>query len=159
MRERHPRIGGLLLALFDDPQSTKAWSIGAAGERAVGARLQSVTGDGVVVLHDRRIPRSRANIDHVVVCSLGVYVIDAKRYADKRIECRIQGSVFRPEPPKLFVGGRDKTGLVQGMDKQVDAVRGVLADVAPEMPITPVLCFVDGLWVYGRSRSRLGAWW
>jgi hypothetical protein len=39
IRNRHPKVGGLILALSDDPQSTKAWASGAKGEAALGARF------------------------------------------------------------------------------------------------------------------------
>lgn len=55
IRETHPKLGGLILALSDEPQTTKAWAIGAAGEERLGARLDGLTRDGVHVLHDRRI--------------------------------------------------------------------------------------------------------
>lgn len=32
IRQAHPRLGGLILALSDDPQSTRAWASGAVGE-------------------------------------------------------------------------------------------------------------------------------
>lgn len=76
----HPRLGKLLLAVFDEPQSTKAWGQGAAGEETVGASLRAISSESLRVLNDRRIPGSRANIDHLVVTAHGVYVIDAKRY-------------------------------------------------------------------------------
>jgi hypothetical protein len=37
----------------------------------------------VAVLHDRRIPGSRANIDHIAIAATGVWVIDSKRYKRK----------------------------------------------------------------------------
>ena len=79
IREAHPRMGGLILALSDDPQSTKAWATGAQGEERLGRQLDGHVGDGVHVLHDRRIPPTKANIDHIVVCPSGVFVIDAKK--------------------------------------------------------------------------------
>lgn len=79
IREAHPRVGGILLALSDDPQSTKAWATGARGEEQLGRRLDGLAERGVRVLHDRRIPGTRANIDHIAVSSSGVFVIDAKR--------------------------------------------------------------------------------
>jgi hypothetical protein len=36
------------------------------------------------VLHDRRIPGTQANIDHIAITSTGIYVIDAKRHVGKR---------------------------------------------------------------------------
>jgi excisionase family DNA binding protein len=35
MRTRHPKLGGLILALSEDPQSTKAWASGARGEAEI----------------------------------------------------------------------------------------------------------------------------
>jgi Nuclease-related domain len=64
------------------------------------------------VLHDRRIPGSRANIDHIVVAPCGVFVIDAKNYKG-RVEKRDRGGFFSTDC-RLYVGGRDKTPLVAG---------------------------------------------
>ena len=77
---RHPRIGRLILAVTTDPQSTKAWVRGAQGERRLGVQLDKLATDGAVVLHDRRIPNSRANIDHIVIAHSGMWVIDANHY-------------------------------------------------------------------------------
>jgi len=72
VRTNHPRIGGFLLSVFADPQSTRAWSFGAEGERKLSEMLASVAGESLRVLNDRRIPRTQANIDHLVVCPSGV---------------------------------------------------------------------------------------
>jgi hypothetical protein len=100
----HPKIGKLLLAVFDDPQSTRAWSVGADGENVLGETLEPLAGPTLRVLHDRRIPRTTANIDHLVVCSSGVFVIDAKRYLNRRPELRVEGGLFRPRTELLYVG-------------------------------------------------------
>lgn len=63
-------------------------------------------------LHGRRIPGTRANIDHIVVMAAGVFVVDAKRYVDKRPELRVEGGILRPRVERLMVGGRDRTKLV-----------------------------------------------
>src|SRR5213592_1999593 len=81
-RERHPHIGDLLLRLQSPPTNETAWATGAAGEEALAAHLANRCPD-VIVLHDRRLPRSRANIDYLAVTPSGVYVIDAKRYKGK----------------------------------------------------------------------------
>ncbi|MEO6411395.1 MAG: hypothetical protein ABIO48_02305 [Pedococcus sp.] len=59
VRTAHPKLGGLILALSEDPQSTTAWARGSVGEERLGARLDSTAGALVRVLHDRRIPGSR----------------------------------------------------------------------------------------------------
>jgi hypothetical protein len=141
----HPKIGKFLLAVFDDPQSTTAWSVGAIGEQRLGEALAAIAGPTVRVLHDRRIPRTTANIDHMVVCPAGVFIIDAKRYRDARPELRVQGGIIRPREELLIVGGRDRTKLVQGMHKQLALVQAALAD-QPDVPVHGVLCFVDADW-------------
>ena len=138
--QSHPRLARLLPALIREPQSTAAWARGADGEQRVAASLDRLTTCGAVVLHDRHVPGSRANIDHVVVAPSGVWVVDAKRYRGK-VECR-----DRPfgGDPRLSVDGRDRSKLVAGMTRQVAAVRRAV-DCA-DVPIHPVLCFTGSEW-------------
>ena len=82
IRAQHPHLGGVLLALIDEPQRTRAWATGAEGEVVLGRRLDAAV--GVRVLHDRRIPGSKANIDHIAIGPRGVFVIDAKHYKGGR---------------------------------------------------------------------------
>lgn len=145
VQANHPKIGRFLLAVFDDPQSTTAWDVGAVGEQALGEMLARSAGPELRVLHDRRIPGTRANIDHLVVCPSGVYVIDAKRYRDSRPQLRHFGGLFRSREELLYVGGRDRTKLVAGMHRQLGLVRAALADQS-EVPVHGALCFLDADW-------------
>ena len=146
IREAHPYLGALILAVSDDPQSTRAWAIGARGEEVLGQRLDRIAGPGVHVLHDRRIPGTRANIDHIVVCPSGVFVIDAKKYTG-RPNLRVDGGLFRPRTETLLVGSRDRTALVAGARKQVDLVRAALDHAGlAEIPVHGMLCFVEADW-------------
>jgi hypothetical protein len=83
------------------------------------------------------MPQSRANIDHIAVSPSGVYVIDTKRYRGK---IRVHRSLFAA--PKLRIAGRDQTRLLDGLAKQVGAVRAALADAALDVPVGGCLCFV-----------------
>lgn len=141
-RAKWGKLGGIAVALSDEKQSTKAWSSGAAGEAAVGARLDGLASESIRVMHDRRIPRSKANIDHIVVTPGGVWVIDTKRYVGKAPEKRVEGGIIRPRVELLMVRGRDKTVLVDGVLKQVAHVR----EAVGEVPVFGVLCFVDAEW-------------
>lgn len=141
LRESWGRLGGLAVALSDERQSTKAWDRGAIGEERLGARLDSLATDGIAILHDRRIPGSKANIDHIVITRRGIWVIDAKRYAG-RPGLKIEGGILRPRVEKLLVGRRDCTKLVDGVLKQAGLVRELAGDV----PVTGVLCFVEADW-------------
>lgn len=135
-RERHPRIGGLLLKLQEAPKHEEAWARGAAGEEELAASLARRC-PAAIVLHDRRMPGSRANIDHLAVVPSGVYVIDAKRYKGK-IEVR---KPFFGDP-KLVIGGRNKTKLIAGLERQAEAVRAALAPLVPRVRVSKCLCFV-----------------
>jgi hypothetical protein len=141
---RIPGIGGLILRLQDEPQSTRAWAQGAAGEEKLAQRLNGLRDQGVQLLHDRRIAGSRANIDHIAIGSAGVFVIDAKRYQGRP---QLRGGVLRPRTEALFVGRRDCTRLVGGVIKQVNLVRSALANAGHhEVEPRGVLCFVDADW-------------
>jgi hypothetical protein len=136
-REAHPRVGGLLLRLQDEPQRERAWRTGAIGEEAVAEHL-AANCPRAVVLHDRRMPGSRANIDHIAIAPTGVLVIDAKRYKGK---IEVRKPLFGEE--KLVIAGRDKTRLVEGLRRQVDAVRAGLALIEQEVPVGGCFCFVN----------------
>jgi hypothetical protein len=138
VRTKHPHIGGALLALKDEPMHETVWARGARGEERVAKVLAKHLSDDVVVLHDRRIPGSRANIDHIAVAPSGVWVIDSKRY---------KGKVAVTKPlfgkARLTIGGRNRTKLVEGLAKQVALVEVVMIQLAPDVPVRGALCFVD----------------
>nr|WP_249336100.1 nuclease-related domain-containing protein [Sinomonas gamaensis] len=141
LRERWGRFGNLAVALSEERQSTKAWERGAVGEERLGARLDSLVEHGIAVLHDRRIPGSKANIDHIVITPDRIWVVDAKRYKGQP-ELKVEGGLFRPRVEKLLVGRRDCSKLVDGVLKQVQVVRNLV----PDVPVTGVLCFVEADW-------------
>jgi hypothetical protein len=145
VRERLGPLAGVALALSGEPAHQRNWATGAEGEVTLAAKLARWTADaGVVLLHDRRIPGTKANIDTLAIGPAGVFVIDAKRYKG-RIAVERRGGLFTPRTEHLMVGGRDRSKLVQGVRTQVEVVRGVLADRA-DVPVRGVLCFVEGDW-------------
>jgi Nuclease-related domain len=134
------RVGRLLFG----PSSTekkslreeRAWTTGAAGEEML-ARDLSRRCPNVVMLHDLRIPGSRANIDHIAVAPTGILVIDAKRYKGKiRVETPWRG------PQRLRIAGRDRTKLIVGLDKQVSLVAESLSGIADDIRVSGCLCFL-----------------
>ena len=137
-------VGGWVVRLTAEPQSTRAWAIGAVGEEKLARALAGVP--GIRMLHDRRVPGTRGNIDHLVVGPAGVFVVDAK-HLKGLITIRNRGPFWRSDPG-LFVGSRDCSKLAAGLAWQVDAVAQALAKagIDPLPRITPVLCFVDGEW-------------
>lgn len=149
VKERHPILGRIAAATTPKPtitpesQSTKAWKIGAEGERRVAEVLAAA--EGVLALHDVTWPgRSKANIDHIAIAPSGIYVIDAKKYSGL-IELRNVGGTFR-QNWQLFVGGRNQTKLVDSALSQAEALRTLLGDALAAIPVMPVLCFIESTW-------------
>ncbi len=136
------RLGRLAKALSDDPQSTKAWAQGAAGEERVAKVLADRLGDRAVLLHDRKVPGTRGNIDHLVIAATGVWIVDAKQYRGK-VERLDVGGWFRSDF-RLYVGGRDRTKLIDGLQWQQDAVSAALD--GDDVPVHSALSFVDAEW-------------
>ena len=66
---RFGHLAGVVKFLSDDPQSTKAWASGAAGEMRVAKELADRLGTSAVLLSDRRVPRTRENINHVAIAA------------------------------------------------------------------------------------------
>jgi hypothetical protein len=148
---RHPRIGRLLLALSGPVASEEAWRVGAEGEEHAAARLNALLhGRGVVLVHDRRMPGSRANIDHVAIGPGGVTVIDTKRIHG-RVRVRREGGSLSEPYERLIVAGRDRTNLVEGVRRQVAAVTGLLDG---DVTVIGAMCFIErgGLPLFSRPK-------
>jgi hypothetical protein len=99
------------------PQHVSAWDTGGEGERLTAAALESLLNDGFVVFHDRRIPMSVGNIDHIVVGLTGVWVIETKNYRGR----------IRVERGELRVNGRRRGGVFEEVEREGNAVACAVA--------------------------------
>jgi hypothetical protein len=145
----------LAVALSSQPQHERSWAQGAIGERDVARRLEKAfLGDDVELLHDRGIPGRRANIDHLVIAPGGVTVIDAKNVTG-RIKVERVGLPWKRRS-ELRIRGRTKTSLVEGVERQMQAVREALVDVGLAADIRGCLCFTrrDELPMFGKPEIR-----
>ena len=135
-------------------RSTAAWAKGADGEERLGRQLSKNLSDIGHVLHDRKVPKTRGNIDHLVIAPSGVWIVDAKNYTGK-VERRHVGGLFTGED-RLYVNGRNKTKLVEGLGWQHDAVHAVLEPIGfGAVPIHGVLCFTDSNWGFRFRAIRI----
>lgn len=140
---RFKRLGEVAVFFHDDSQKTTNWEVGSKGEEVVGVRLDLLAQEsGFEVMHDRRRPPTKANFDHIVVTPAGVYVVDAKNY-EGQIEVR-QPGWFSGDSAQLFINGRNRNQLVDGMKKQVAQVELALLNGGTQMPVFGVLTFVVG---------------
>jgi hypothetical protein len=111
-----------------EPHPARVWEQGASSERIVGARLGRIV--GIELLHDRQIPGTRANIDHIAIGPGGVYVIGTK--------------FLGPDRRLLLIDGQDQTKLVTKIGNQIGAITRVLRETP--IPVTAALCIVGARW-------------
>jgi hypothetical protein len=161
IEQKWGRLSGIVKLITDDPQSTRAWAKGSQGERRLARRLTNDLGDRAVLLHDRKVPGTRGNIDHLAVAASGIWVIDAKHYTG-RVEQRDVGRWLKADL-RLYVGGRDRTKAVDGLGWQVDAVHRAMAGVqlstAAEVPVHAALCFIEAEWkFFPKPLFQRGVW-
>jgi hypothetical protein len=94
------------------------WFLGRKGESRVIETLKSLP-DDYVVLNDIVLPDSKGNVDHVLIGSNGVFVIETKNYS----------GFVRCEEEQWFVNGHRIRSLSKQAKRNSMAVRGCIASV------------------------------
>lgn len=155
IEQKWGRFAGFAKVFSEEPQSTTAWRKGAKGERRVAAFIEEALDDSVVVLHSRRVPKTRGDIDHLLVASSGVWVVDSKAYSG-RVEIRDVGG-WRTVDRRLYVNNHDQTKLVDGFEWQVAAVRAILDPMGfGDVPMHPTLVFTGSEWGWFAKPIEIG---
>jgi nuclease-like protein len=107
------------------------WAAGAVGERATAGRLAPLSREGWLVMHDRALPGSRANLDHLLVSPNGVVVVpDTKRWS-ARWPVTIRDH-------RLHHGDRDVHERLRGLTHEAGTVARLLG-----VPVIPLI-LMDG---------------
>lgn len=114
----------MALELWGARQTTEAWRKGYEGEVMTANALDRLP-PSYVVLHDLKLPRSRANIDHLVVGPTGVFTVETKHYSS-------DVSIRRGQARH---GGRSMDHAVDQANRQAEAVRDTL-----ECPVRAIVC-------------------
>jgi hypothetical protein len=91
----------------------------------------------------------------LAVAASGVWVIDAKNYQGK-VERRDVGGWFSTDY-RLYVGGRNRTRPVEGLNWQIRVVESALRDT--DAPVNPALCFTDATWKLFAKPFQIGQVW
>ncbi len=160
----HPILGRIAAAatprptIRPEPQNVRAWDVGARGEETLSKLLNGwANGSERQVLHDRRIPGTRANIDHIAVAANGVWAIDAKNYGGL-VESQDVGGWFRTDL-RLRVGGRDRSKLLEGLAWQISTIEEAIRAATGEhaVPVHGILCFIDADWRWFAKPPRFGS--
>lgn len=157
-------LGALLLALgvllvtmgftgFRCPEEARRWFQGGFGERRTARRLAGARRLGVLrgwwFAHDLKIPKSRANLDHVAVHPSGrlVVYLDTKAWHAKRAVVRVDGH-------RLMYGPWDKTKALDTIGWEASKLREGLGGAVNVMSM--LVC--DGAEVEG-GVIELGDMW
>jgi hypothetical protein len=133
-----PRLGLVLGGLaaivaawvlrFRPSPDASAWQRGAAGERRTARLLDPLARHGWAVLHDLAIPRSQANLDHLVIGPGGVFVIDSKQY---------RGRLQLDPTGRLWHGRYPLAPTLRAVDFEADQAARVLPD--PGVAVVPIV--------------------
>jgi hypothetical protein len=112
---------------------------GLEGELAAAADLERLATEyGLTVLHDLSMPDTTANIDHILITSKVVYVIDAKNYKGLvKIVPNKQGV------KRLRISGRDETKLAEKLKNYSDKVSEILKSAGIQVKVLPLLAFYN----------------
>jgi hypothetical protein len=114
------------------PVEARYWDKGARGERKTASYLEPLLKRGFVILHDRELPGSKANIDHIAIGPTGIFVIETKY---------ISGSI-EVLNDRLYVSDHDRDAYVAQVYREAIGAQVALGDLLNVMRITvtPVLC-------------------
>jgi hypothetical protein len=159
VRRRYGDHAAVVAEQLTAKQADATWGKGSAGESRLAAWIAKEVGDHVIALHDRLIPGTRGNIDHLFVAPSGVWVVDAKAYKGKVVRKQV-GPFWRGDN-EVFVGGRNRTKLAKGVEHQLDAViAAVRSDPSlAALGIYGALCFLDSDWGLMDSPFNVGNVW
>lgn len=109
-----------------------SFEIGALGEAYVGGILTALYPNQV--FHGVKLPHQGGDIDHLLICSKGVFVINTKTHPQKVVRTLASG--------EMTVDGRDITKYLSQADTQVAKVRlGV--PQWKEIDIRPLIVFAQ----------------
>lgn len=146
MRREYGDHAAVVAEALATQEEAATWGKGSRGESLLAGYIARELGDAVIPLHDRLIPGTRGNIDHLFVAPRGIWVVDAKAYKGK-VAQREVGPIWGRDK-QLWIGGRNRTSLAAGVMRQVEAV--VAARNSDESirnaPVYAALCLVESEW-------------
>jgi Nuclease-related domain len=127
-------LGGLAAVVagwglrFRSSPDAVAWRHGSTGERRTAQLLEPLERQGWAVLHDLAVPRSQANIDHLLIGPGGVFVIDSKQY---------RGRLQLDPSGRLWHGRHPLAPTLRAVSFEADQAAVVLPD--PGMAVVPIV--------------------
>lgn len=123
---------------------------GRDGERDVAEILDELKREGANVLHD--IPGERGNIDHVVICGRGIFVVETKAWSKPESVWEMD---FDGERIHIATRAPDAAPIVQ-CKAEVGDIKSLLREsTSKAFPVRGVVVFLD--WFVNRKPGARGA--
>lgn len=108
-------------------------------------------------LHRRVVPGAGSTIDHLFVGPSAVFVIHDELAPDASVGVARAGGRWSADTATLTIGGEPRTELLDAVLAQCLDVADGLADAGhPDVPVVPVLCFVDAHLPRWAKHRRVG---
>jgi hypothetical protein len=123
---------------------------GRDGEREVAEILDELTRSGAQVLHD--IPGKEGNVDHVVICRRGIFVVETKAWSKP---ANVWEMHFDGEKIHIPTRAPDAAPIIQ-CKAEVSDIKALLKDsTSKHYPVRGVVVFLD--WFVNRKASAGGS--
>ncbi len=129
------RVGAFVARTLDLKTDERAYRVGAAGEEAVGRRLEKLHKHGWKVLHSIPVGQGDSDLDHLLIGPGGVFTVNTKNHPGKRVW--VGQHVVK-------VDGHNTTYLVKARHETERATRLLSAAVSWQVPVKAVLVVLTG---------------
>lgn len=123
---------------------------GRDGEREVAEILDEIKRHGATVLHD--IPGDQGNIDHVMICTHGIFVVETKSWSKPK---NVWAMDFDGERIHIATRAPDAAPIVQCKAEVGDIKSFLRKSTSKALPVRGVVVFLD--WFVSRRAGARGA--
>ena len=120
---------------LDVKTDERAFRVGAAGEEAVGPRLERLVKRGWHVLHSIPVGNGKSDIDHLLIGPGGVYTVNTKNHPGGRVWVGEHAVRVNGQPTHYLRNSRFEAERVRKI---------LLRHLDVEVPVKPVLVFLTG---------------
>ncbi|WP_435058434.1 nuclease-related domain-containing protein [Streptomyces sp. bgisy060] len=134
----------------EPPQAAVPWLVGAEGEAATQALIDVLLEEGWTVLHDLGLPRSKSNVDHILIppSAEGIIVLDSKRWRANWLTSARNG--------RLYCGEEDRHYDAEKAAFLARFVRDVVGLV--DLPVLPALVIHGSAVAGGHLQVAVDDW-
>lgn len=126
--------------IYRAKEEVRRLKLGRDGERVVGEYLEKLREDGAIVFHD--IVGEKFNIDHVILSSKGIYVIETKTYSKPR-----NGKVQYDGEHLVITGLGSKGDILEQVRAECSWLRNMLHESTGKYYIIRPVILFPGWWV------------